>query len=377
MIVLSSAYSAVAYILPFLFVLTIVVFFHEMGHFLVGRWCGVKVETFSLGFGPELLHYTDRKGTRWRLALLPLGGYVKFFGDANAASVPDADAVAVMSKPERSVSLFGQPVWKRAAIVGAGPIANFLLAIVIFAGMLHFVGREVLKPQIAVVMKDSAAQAAGFQAQDTITAIDGQPIQSFTELQRMVMTNDGDAMTFTVDRAGAPTTIVATPRRIPSNSGFGPSTVPVLGLQPLMAGLHVEKYPLLSSLRLGASETWFVIRSTGQYLGSIIRGRESADQISGPIGTAVVSRQIAQMGMGPLMQLAAVLSVSIGMLNLLPIPLLDGGFLMFFAFEAIRGKALGERIQTVGFRIGLTFVAALSLFAAFNDISRLAHSILH
>ena len=377
MIVLSSAYSAMMYILPFLFVLTIVVFFHEMGHFLVGRWCGVKVETFSLGFGPELLHYTDRKGTRWRLALLPLGGYVKFFGDANAASVPDSNAVATMSKPERSVSLFAQPVWKRTAIVGAGPVANFLLAIVIFAGMLHFVGRDVLKPQIAVVIKDSAAQAAGFQPQDTITAIDGQPIESFTDLQRMVMTNDGDAMTFSVDRAGTPTTIVATPRRVPSKGGFGPSTIPVLGLQPLMAGLHVEKYPLLTSVQMGAGETWFVIRSTGQYLGSIVRGRESADQISGPIGTAVVSRQIAQMGIGPLMQLAAVLSVSIGLLNLLPIPLLDGGFLLFFAFEAIRGKALPERTQTFGFRVGLTFVAALSLFAAFNDISRLAHSILH
>ena len=376
MIVLSSAYAAVMYILPFLFVLTIVVFFHEMGHFLVGRWCGVKVETFSLGFGPELLHYTDRKGTRWRLALLPLGGYVKFFGDANAASVPDAAAVATMGKPERSVSLFAQPVWKRAAIVGAGPVANFLLAIVIFAGMLHFVGREVLKPQIAVVMKDSAAQAAGFLPQDTITAIDGQPISSFTDLQRMVMTNDGDAMTFSVDRAGAATTIVATPKRVPSKGGFGPSTIPVLGLQPLMVGLHLEKYPLLTSVRMGAAETWFVIRSTGQYLGSIVRGRESADQISGPIGTAVVSRQIALMGMGPLMQLAAVLSVSIGLLNLLPIPLLDGGFLMFFAFEAIRGKALPEKTQAVGFRIGLTFVAALSLFAAFNDISRLAHSLL-
>ena len=371
MIVLSSAYSAVAYVLPFLFVLTIVVFFHELGHFLVGRWCGVKVETFSLGFGPELLHYTDRKGTRWRLALLPLGGYVKFFGDANAASVPDSDAVATLSRSERSLSLFAQPVWKRAAIVAAGPIANFILAIVIFAGTLHFIGRDILKPQVAVVMKDSAAEAGGFKPKDVITAIDGTLIDSFGDLQRMVMLNGGDAMTFTVDRAGKPVTLVATPRRVPSKGNFGPSTIPMLGLQPVMTGLHSERYGLVQSVQLGAFETWLVIKTTGQYLGGILTGRESADQISGPIGTAVVSQQVAMMGIGPLMRLAAILSVTIGLLNLLPIPLLDGGFLMFFAFEAIRGRALPERAQNFGFRVGLTFVAGLSLFAAFNDVSRL------
>ena len=342
MIVLSYAYSAVAFIAPFVFVLTIVVFFHEMGHFLVGRWCGVKVETFSLGFGPELLHYTDSKGTRWRLALLPLGGYVKFFGDANAASVPDHAAVTGLSTVERSLSLFAQPVWRRAAIVAAGPIANFILAVVIFAGMLHFVGREMLKPQVAVVMKDSAAEAAGFKPQDVVTAIDGSTIESFTDLQRTVLMNSGDPMSFTVDRAGQVVTIVATPRRVPSKGSFGPATMPVLGLQPVMTGLHVERYGVVQSVQLGAAETWLVLKSTGQYLGSIVAGRESADQISGPIGTAVVSQQIAMMGIGPLMRLAAILSVSIGLLNLLPIPLLDGGFLMFFASRPIGDRSRGS-----------------------------------
>ena len=373
MFLLSYPLSVITFILPFLVVLTIVVFFHEMGHFLVGRWCGVKVDTFSLGFGPEICHYTSRRtGTRWRLAMLPLGGYVKFHGDANAASMTDEEAAQSMPASERSVSLFAKPVWKRAAIVAAGPVANFLLAIMIFASMYHFVGRDVLSPQIAAVKADSAAADAGFQPNDIIKTVDGSRIDSFFDLQRKVMTSDGP-MTFGVDREGDMLTLVATPRKTATReSGFGPSEVMQLGVEPAntMTDLHVVKYDAFDSLSMGASETWFVLEATGQYLGRIVRGRESADQISGPIGTAVVSHQVAELGFGPLLQLAAVLSVSIGLLNLMPIPLLDGGFLMFFAYEAIRGKALGERTQLVGFRIGLTLVAALSIFAACNDIIR-------
>jgi regulator of sigma E protease len=364
---------------PFVCVLTVVVFFHEMGHFLVGRWCGVKVDAFSLGFGPELCHYTDRKGTRWRLALLPLGGYVKFHGDANGASVPDEDAAATMPASERSVTLFGQSVAKRAAIVAAGPIANFIVAIVIFAGLFHFNGQAVIDPQIGSVFAGSAAETAGFKAKDRLVSIDGQPIQTFEDMQRIVQTNQGAPIQFVVKRDGQDVTLTATPRRQVLQTRFGEMRTAVLGVtaDASAENIHFRRYGVVESLGKGATETWFVVQSTGSYLKGLVVGRESTDQLSGPIRIAEVSGQLAKIGIAPLINLAAILSISIGLLNLLPIPMLDGGFLLFFAFEAIRGKALGERVQQVGFRIGLTFVAVLTIFAAFNDISRLAKPFLH
>lgn len=358
---------------PFIGVLTVVVFFHEMGHFLVGRLCGVKVDAFSLGFGPELLHYTDRKGTRWRLALFPLGGYVKFHGDANAASVADEEAVASMPAAERSVTLFGQNVWKRSAIVAAGPVANFIVAIVVFAGLFYFVGRVAVTPEIGTVQDSSAAAAAGFKPKDVIASIDGRPVDSFEDVQRIVMTSEGGPLVFVVKRDGQDTTLTATPVMKVTQTPLGPMRKNLLGVAADTAprNVVVRRYGPLASLRLGVAETWFVVSSTGNYLKGLIAGRESADQLSGPIRIAQVSGEVAKMGIAPLINLAAILSISIGLLNLLPIPLLDGGFLLFFAYEAIRGKALGDRTQQVGFRIGLSFVAALTIFAAYNDLSRL------
>ena len=364
---------------PFVCVLTIVVFFHEMGHFLVGRWCGVKVDAFSLGFGPELAHYTDRKGTRWRLALLPLGGYVKFHGDANGASMPDDQALAAMPSAERSVSLFGQGVAKRAAIVAAGPIANFLVAIVLLAGLFHFSGEIVLDPQVGSVMPGSAAAAAGFKAGDRLLAIDGAPIGTFEDMQRVVQADEGAPLTFLLHRDGADMSLTATPRRQVLQTRLGAMTTSVLGLTADASSpyVHMRRYGVVRAFGKGATETWAVIEGTGHYLKGLVSGRESTDQLSGPIRIAQVSGQMAHLGMPPLVNLAAILSISIGLLNLLPIPLLDGGFLLFFAFEAVRGKALPEKTQQVGFRIGLTFVAVLTIFAAFNDISRIAKPFFH
>ncbi len=364
---------------PFICVLTVVVFFHEMGHFLVGRWCGVKVDAFSLGFGPELAHYTDRKGTRWRLALLPLGGYVKFHGDANGASVPDDQALAAMPTGERSVTLFGQSVAKRAAIVAAGPLANFIVAILVLAGLYHFSGQMLIDPQVGSVMPDSAAAAAGFKAGDRLLAIDGTPVASFEEMQRIVQSDEGTPLTFLLRRGADEVSLTATPRRQVLQTRLGAMSTSVLGLtaDPSPAYVHMRRYGLVRSLGKGATETWSVIEGTGHYLKGLVTGRESTDQLSGPIRIAQVSGQMAHLGVAPLINLAAILSISIGLLNLLPIPLLDGGFLLFFAFEAVRGKALPEKTQQVGFRIGLTFVAVLTVFAAFNDISRLAKPFFH
>jgi regulator of sigma E protease len=375
---LTQIVSILTYILPFLFVLTIVVFFHELGHFLVGRWCGVKVDAFSLGFGPELLHHTDRKGTRWRLAALPLGGYVKFHGDANGASMTDENAISAMPEQEKAVTFFGQPVWKRAAIVVAGPVANFILAIVLFTGLFYLNGRDVLSPEVGKVRPASAAAEAGFQPNDKITAIDGQPIKSFEEMQRIVQTSAG-TLTFVVKRGDATVTLNATPRREVLKTRFGDTTVGILGVEAANTptSWHKETYGVVDSVRMGTTETWFIVKTTGAYLSGVVMGRESADQISGPIRIAEVSGEMAKLGFGALLNLAAILSVSIGLLNLVPIPLLDGGHLLFYAYEAVRGRALGDRFQQVGFRIGLTFVACLTIFAAYNDISRLVRQAIH
>jgi regulator of sigma E protease len=361
-------------IVPFLFVLSIVIFFHELGHFLVGRLCGVKIDAFSLGFGPEIAAFTDRKGTRWRLGALPLGGYVKFHGDANGASMSNEAAVAAMPEAEKSTTFFAQKVWKRAAIVAAGPIANFILAIVIFTGIYFIHGRGILIPEIDKIMPGSAAEAAGFAPGDVVISIDGTKIDSFEDMQRIVQTSSDTPLSFVVDRHGKWITLVATPQRRDVSTPVGTSRVGVLGVEAnaTAANWYVQHYGLAESAKLATLETWSIIEQTGSYCGRLVTGRESTDQLSGPIRIAEVSGQMAKIGLAALLNLAAVLSISIGILNLLPIPLLDGGHLFYYAIEAVRGKALNERIQQVGFRIGLTLVVGLMILATYNDILRLS-----
>jgi regulator of sigma E protease len=359
-----------SYIVPFLFVLSIVVFFHELGHFLVGRWCGVKIDAFSIGFGPEIFGFVDRKGTRWRLGALPLGGYVKFHGDSNGASVPDAEAIAAMPEAERAVSFAAQAVWKRALIVLAGPVANFILAIVIFSGIFFVYGRGVMAPRIATVMPGEAAATAGFQPGDLIVSIDGTPIESWEDMQRIVQVSSDVPLTFVVRRGDAETTLVATPRRREVDTDFGKNRTGLLGITASQDAQdwRVEHFGIVGSVKNGASETWFVVARTGEFFGGLFAGRESADQISGPIGIARVAGEAAKMGLSTLLGIAAVLSVSVGLVNLVPVPLLDGGHLLYYAVEMLRGRPMSERAQELGFRVGLGLVLALMLFATFNDL---------
>lgn len=369
--------GVVGYIIPFLFVLTIVVFFHELGHFLVARWCGVRVLVFSIGFGPELLGFNDKHGTRWKLSAIPLGGYVKFLGDESAASTPDQAAISAMSADERSHSFVGQNVWRRAAIVVAGPLANFLLAIVIFGAIFTFYGKQNTSARVDSVQPASAAAAAGLQTGDLVVSIDGRPIETFSDMQRIVGAAAGQALNITVDRSGQRVTVKATPALREVKDNFGNvHRLGVLGISRSMApeDLRLEKANPAKALWMGVEETWFVIDRTLSYLGGVIAGREAADQLGGPIRIAQVSGQVATAGLVALIHLAAVLSVSIGLLNLFPVPLLDGGRLMFYAIEAIRGRPLSERAQEVGFRIGLAIVLMLMIFATFNDIVHLATS---
>ncbi len=362
-------------LLPFLFVLTPVVFFHELGHFLVARRCGVRILVFSIGFGPELFGLNDRHGTRWKISAIPLGGYVKFFGDDNAASVPDQGALAAMSEEERRNSFIYQPVARRAAIVVAGPLANFVLAIAIFASLFLIFGKPSTSPRVDAVQPGSAAEAAGFKPGDVVLSIDGRKIESFTDMQQIVSTSAGETLNFEVNRGGVQVTLKATPALKEIKDRFGNvHRQGILGItrSPSPEDANFQPVGPLQAVELGAQRTWFVAERTLSYIGGVISGREAADQLGGPIRIAQVSGQVATEGLASLFSLAAVLSVSIGLLNLFPVPLLDGGHLLFYGIEAARGKPLSERAQEVGFRIGLAVVVMLMIFATYNDILHLA-----
>ena len=358
----------------FLFVLTVVVFFHELGHFWVARRCGVTVDVFSIGFGPEIIGRTDRHGTRWKLALIPLGGYVKFRGDDNVASVPDAEAIANMSEEDRRASLAGQSVWRRMAIVAAGPIANILLAIVIFSTLFAVYGKMLTAPRVETVIAGSAAEEAGLQPGDLILTIDGRRIESFSDIQAIVMLSADTPLEIVVDRGGARVKLTATPRRQEMKDPFGNvQRVGVLGISRSVSrnDIIVKRYGLPEAVMLGMAETYNVIERSFTYLGRLIRGRETTDQLGGPISIAKTSGDVAMLGFSALVNMMAVISVSIGILNLFPVPMLDGGHLLFYAIEAVRGRPLSERVQDIGFRIGFVLIMMLILFVTSNDILRL------
>ena len=359
------------YLLPFLFVLTIVVFVHELGHFLVGRWCGVDVKTFSIGFGRELFGFNDRHGTRWRFALIPLGGYVKFSGDADASSAPDDAAVNRMSAQERARSFPAQSFGERAAIVAAGPIANFLLAILIFAGSAFFFGKQVLIPRVDAVVAGSAAEKAGLKTGDIVIAIDGQKVASFSDMQRIVSTRPEERLEISIERDGGTMTLPVTPALTEMKTQLGTQRIGVIGVKasPRPEDWKVQRFGLLESTKAGFVETWFVVTRTYDYLAKLLTGRESTDQLSGPIRIAQVSGIVASNGgLLGLINLAAILSVSIGLMNLVPVPMLDGGHLLFYLYEALRGRPLSPRAQEIGFRVGLALVLMLMLFVTWNDI---------
>ena len=539
-------------VITFVFVLSLLVFVHEMGHYLVGRWSGIRIMAFSIGFGPEILGHTDRHGTRWKLSLIPLGGYVRFFGDEDASSKTDTDQLAAMTEEERAQSFAGAKLWKRAATVAAGPIANFILAIAIFAVLFSVYGRTVADPVVAMVTRDGAAAEAGIEPGDRLMAIDGVKVKTFDEVQRYVGLRPGRTIVLTVERDGQMRDFRIMPKLVEDTDQFGnkmemgrigialvdplitgvepngpaakagivagdrliaadgnaiatyydigryigdrPGKSIVLTIQrngeirdfpivaetltetdasgnkkdvgsigiapidPLVASIapdspaeaaglelgdrilsvdgqavgsisevqryaasHVDKpvslsverggqtrdvtvtpkksaetdifgaqieiatigitdgqkpirlryeaYGPFQALGEGVKQTGSIVSGTFEYIANVIGGYMKADQLGGPIRVAQLSGQMATLGFSAVLQFAAILSVSIGLLNLMPVPVLDGGHLMFYAIEAVRGKPLGARAQDIAFRIGFAMVLSLMVFATSNDIS--------
>jgi regulator of sigma E protease len=347
--------------LAFVVVLGVLVFVHEFGHYLAARWRGVHVEAFSIGFGSAIASWTDRHGTVWKLAWMPLGGYVKLHGQERPEDV---------TPEERARWLPGQTfqektVLSRAIVVAAGPIANFLLAIVLFAGLFATAGQPVIPPVVGGVVADSAAAHAGLEQGDRITAIDGVPVRQFTDLQRIVAAHPGGSITLDFVRGGqarSATTVLGT-----ENSAGHP--IGLLGVRAGAAEFH--RLDPLSALATGTVQTWRVTAQTFGGIWQMLTGQRGTADLGGPLRIAQLSGEVAQLGIASLVSFIAVLSVNLGLLNLFPIPVLDGGHLVFYLMEALRGRPLPQRAQEYGFRAGLALLAGLFVFATWNDLSHL------
>ena len=362
------------YILPYVIVLSLLVFVHEMGHYLAGRWSGIRVLAFSIGFGPEIVGYTDTHGTRWKLSAIPLGGYVRFYGDADAASLADGDELAEMSLAERAQTLAGAKLWKRAVTVAAGPIANFLAAIAIFAVLFATQGKPVADPVVAEVKAGSAAFEAGVQPGDVLVALDGDRIETFDEVVRYISMRPEMPVVVTVRRNEGEVDLNMVPRRTVTTDRFGNEMeVGQIGIvtNQQSGNFRIVELTPLQAVGEGVLQTWHIVTGTFDYLSNLFAGRMNADQLGGPVRVVQASGQMATLGIVALFNLAAVLSVSLGLLNLMPVPVLDGGHLVLYALEAIRGKPVGQNAQEIAFRVGLAMILSLMVFATWNDISRL------
>ncbi|WP_404378875.1 RIP metalloprotease RseP [Caenispirillum salinarum] len=359
-------------VLPFLVILTIVVFVHEFGHFIIARINGVKVDVFSIGFGKELFGWYDRHGTRWRVSLLPLGGYVKFFGDANEAS-GGADKSRELSEEERRVSFQHKRVGQRFSIVLAGPAFNFIFAILVFAGVFMSVGQPTTPPVLGGVQEGSPAAEAGLMPGDRVIAINGSAVDRFEDIQRMVPLNpEGRGMDVTVLRDGEQRTYEITPRMTEMTDGFGNTQrTPVLGVSVSREAMELVRMGPVEAVGQAVVHTGTVVTSSLTAIGQMISGDRGTEDLGGPVRIAQFSGQAAQSGLVNAIMFVALLSVALGLFNLFPVPMLDGGHLLFYGIEALRGQPLSEQVQEYGFRVGLVLVLTLMVFVTWNDIVRL------
>ena len=356
-------------VFAFLLVLTVLVFVHEFGHYFIARRNGVRVEVFSIGFGPELFGWNDRHGTRWKFSAIPLGGYVKMFGDADPASTPGAD-LQRMTEDEKAVSFHHKRLGQRAAVVAAGPLTNFLFAFVALTVLYATAGQPFTPPDVGGVQPGSAAERAGLKPGDEILAIDGTGIQRFEEIRQVVSMNPGQPLALEVLRDGRTVPVTVTPDVVEVTDRFGNAhRIGQLGI--MRAGTDHKRHDPLSAAWQAAREIGGMIGGTFTALGQMIDGSRGTEELGGPLRIAQMSGEVAQTGAYALIWFMAFLSVNLGMINLFPVPLLDGGHLLFYGLEALRGKPLGARAQEYGFRIGLALVLTLMVFATWNDLVQL------
>lgn len=389
------------YFFWFVVVLSVLVFVHEFGHYWVAKKSGVKIEAFSIGFGKEIFGWSDKSGTRWKISIIPMGGYVKMFGDADPASKPDEEGLKEMTEEEREVSFFFMPLHKRIAIVAAGPIFNFIFALLALWLLFFFVGEDVTAPQIGTVVEDTPAATAGFEAGDTILKINGHDIESWNEMrQRIQMNMNSNEMAFLVDRDGAEITInvapdIITERIMRRNASYGqlgvtPMTEPYLQEdgtpflndegeeilneegEPFMAPVYAHiDYNIFTSFIAASKQGYSYGAMTLKAVSQLVTGDRNIEELGGPLQIAEVSGHMAENGMISLIMFMALLSVNLGLINLFPIPVLDGGHLIFYAIEGIRGKPVSMRAQEISFTVGLVLILGLMLVVFSNDILHL------
>jgi regulator of sigma E protease len=363
-------HSGLSYIIPFLFVLTVLVFVHEFGHYFIARRNGVRVEVFSIGFGPELFGWLDRAGTRWKISAIPLGGYVKMFGDSDASSSLPTASLADLTAADRDVSFHYKRLGQRTAIVAAGPAANFLFAIVLLASLFMTYGQPFTPAQVGQVQAGSAAAVAGIKPGDVIVSINGAAVRSFEDVQADVRLNPGVQMAVVVRRDGKDIALRATPNKTELTDRFGNHyEIGLLGIAHNGIN-YVRRDPATALLQAG-TQTWDLSASTLKAIWQIVIGVRGTDELGGPLRIAQMSGDVAQGGVVAVLWFMAVLSINLGLINLFPVPVLDGGHLLFYAAEALRGKPLGQRAQEYGFRIGLALVLTLMVFATWNDLVHL------
>ena len=353
-------------IIAFLLVIGPLVFVHEMGHYLAARWCGAKVETFSIGFGREIRGWTDKRGTFWKVGWLPLGGYVKFAGDMNAASQPDPE-LSELPEAERAHLFQFKPVGQRFFIVAAGPLINFLLAIVIFMAIFAVYGQPQTPAVVNAIMENSAAEEAGFELNDRVVSVDGAQISRFEELAEIVIIRPGQEMTIGVVRSGEPMTIAATPRAHTERDRFGnEARIGRLGIYA--TGSEMVRLSPVEIPGAAVERTFSMVEMIVVTLGQIISGRRSVEELGGPLRIAQISGQQASLGFLAFFFFMAAISINLGFINLLPIPMLDGGHLVFYAAEAVRRKPVGPEAQEWAFRMGLAVLLAFMLMVTAIDL---------
>ncbi len=354
----------------FIFIISIIVFIHEFGHFYVARLCGVRVEEFAIGFGKKIFGFKDKKNTHWKFCLLPFGGYVRMYGDKNAASMPDVEEVKNMSAAERKISFIGKNVYQRIAVVSAGPIANFILAIFIFTFLFKTNGLITVKPIVDQILPQSAAFDAKLQKGDEILAIDGKEIKDFSEVRDIVVSSNNENLLFEIKRGEKIFEIKIAPKIQVRKDLFGDDAkIKTLGISA--SEVSHQDLNLGQSFLEANKETYHISIAIFKALGDLVAGKRDIRELGGPIKIAQYSGKTVSLGILTVLWFMAMISINLGVMNLLPIPVLDGGHLFYYIIEVIRGKALSYKAQQFGFRVGLSLVLTLMIFTTINDVIHL------